>query len=250
MRYLLYCVFHSPRHQKPETLLGVAGQPVSLVASNGLSAAVSRTADSDLAPDNSRTLTYENVIESFHRDHTVIPMRYGCLFEEETQIIRLLEQYCEPYKALLKELEGSVEMGIRVLFQNVDRGNPQNSPNAESSASPPATGTAYLTAQRDRYAEKDRMALHQGMISDEICGCLSGLFVRSKREFSLLAGSRLLSLCFLVPRSSVEAFRKAFRYISLNEPAKLLLSGPWPPYNFVHSDYIGLSDDGSINTSR
>jgi hypothetical protein len=43
----------------------------------------------------------------------------------------------------------------------------------------------------------------------------------------------LLSLYFLVPGSAVESFRQAFRHLSATEPARLLLSGPWPPYNFV-----------------
>ena len=45
----------------------------------------------------------------------------------------------------------------------------------------------------------------------------------------------LLSLYFLVDRAVVESFRQAFRRLSEAESARLLLSGPWPPYNFVTS---------------
>jgi hypothetical protein len=38
-----------------------------------------------------------------------------------------------------------------------------------------------------------------------------------------------------VPRAAVEAFRRAARHLHPKESVKLLLSGPWPPYNFVDS---------------
>jgi hypothetical protein len=36
-----------------------------------------------------------------------------------------------------------------------------------------------------------------------------------------------------VPRPAVESFRLAVRQLTERESARLLLSGPWPPYNFV-----------------
>jgi hypothetical protein len=56
------------------------------------------------------------------------------------------------------------------------------------------------------------------------------------REFEGLAErGHLLSLHFLVPRDSVEGFRRAADHLPSNQPFKLLFSGPWPPYNFVDS---------------
>jgi hypothetical protein len=43
-------------------------------------------------------------------------------------------------------------------------------------------------------------------------------------------------LFFLVPRPAVDSFRLAFRQLTKSESARLLLSGPWPPYNFVASE--------------
>jgi len=43
----------------------------------------------------------------------------------------------------------------------------------------------------------------------------------------------LLSMYFLVPRPAQGAFREAARGLSAPGPAAVLLSGPWPPYNFV-----------------
>lgn len=223
MKYLLYCLFHNPGHRKPKTLLGVGRQPVFLVGTNGLSAAVSRICGSDLVPAICRILDYERVIESLHRRRAVIPLRYGSVFEQESQILKFLEERAKQYDALLRELGGRVEMGIRVLFKNAERGMPVTE----------LSGAAYLTAQRDRYAWDDRLTWEQEMVMEKTYSFLSGLFVHSKAESSFLAGSRLLSLHFLVPKKSLKLFQKAFLHMDLGQSAKLLLSGPWPPYNFV-----------------
>ncbi len=249
MRYLLYCIFQSSEYQKREAILGVESQPVFLVTNNGLSAAISGISDSDLVPDISPALVYEKVIESFHRERTVIPMRYGCLFEEESQVIQLLKERCKQYKTLLRRLEGCVEMGIRILLPgeapySISHFSTDLAICSPAKANLTLTGTvenpgrAYLTAQTNRYAVKDRVVFEQSMIMERICSSLSDLFVQSKKGSRLLTRNHLLSLYFLVPRSSVQLFRKAFRQINMKGPAKLLLSGPWPPYNFVLSAHF------------
>lgn len=260
--YLLYCIFHSFENDEPDTLSGVNERHVYLIASMGLSAAISEIEQPDLAPNVPQALAYEKVIESFYRDRTVIPMRYGCLFDEEAQIKKLLEDRREHCEALLKDLDGLVEIGIRILIPKPETGaqhgerksmplstSPSSSErragsrkcSAEDGASIgpnplPGSGHAYLSARRERYMETDRLAGEQDILVEKICGPLSGLSVRSKKESRVLAGNCLVSIYHLVPRDSVAEFRKAFQSVRLNEPAKLLLSGPWPPYNFVRPD--------------
>jgi len=243
MRYLLYCIFRSPQPQKPGTLLGVGGQPVSLVATNGLSAAISKIFHPDMTPDINRVLAYEKVVKLFHHDRTVIPMRYGCVFEEESQVIRLLEERGQHYETLLKELEGCVEMGVRVLIspcamQNTENGF-RNSPSPIQKPQPSNPGSAYLSARKAHYAQEERFAKENNLVIERCRAAFAGLFVKFKSElppfrlYQSTIGDPMLSLYFLVPRRSVERFRQVFRRIRLKESAKLLLSGPWPPYNFV-----------------
>ena len=119
----------SPRHELPvllhlppsgagisRTLLGVGGRPVYQVAHRRLSAAVSRIGPADLAPDLPRVRAYERVVTPTTGQGTVIPLRYGCVVEQESQVIELLDEHDPQYESLLQELEGCVEMGLRVLL--------------------------------------------------------------------------------------------------------------------------------------
>ena len=62
---------------------------------------------------------------------------------------------------------------------------------------------------------------------------LKGLYRGGREEAAPAADGRLVSLYFLVPRASVDEFRETARRIDLPSDMKLMVSGPWPPYNFA-----------------
>jgi len=257
-----------------DSLIGVDDQPVVQVSSNGLVAAVSRITKEELTPDVPLVMAYKKVIAAFHRERTVIPMRYGCLLEEKKQVVQLLKKNQEQYEALLKKLDGCVEMGIRVLIADcgLQKSNPKSAkqtadkseirnpkspiPNPKSeirnpkSAIPnpksPMLGRTYLTSRKAHYEQEDNLGKEIDTIIEQYRKAFSGLYVKFKAEYASIGNLQssifnhqsqppnpLLSLYFLVPRQSVERFRRVFRHICSGQDAKVLLSGPWPPYNFV-----------------
>jgi hypothetical protein len=70
-------------------------------------------------------------------------------------------------------------------------------------------------------------------LADATCRAFGGLYVRSRTEQAAAKEGRLLSIFFLVPRENVGLFREAFRRLQGRAPEKMLLTGPWPPYNFA-----------------
>lgn len=225
----MYCVFRAkiPERDLPQ---GVEGSSVIVVWNNGLGAAVSKISPGALSPTIPRLKAYQRVVEILQRNRTVIPMRYGCACETRAQVVQLLKDRGEEYRALLDKVGDCVEMGIRLLLpQAPSAGLPGDAagPGVRSS------GRAYLEARRERYAAQNRAAAGQERLVEAITTRLGGLFTQRRNEtFSSYRG-RLASLYFLVPRNQVEAFRQAFRDLRVGDSAKLLLSGPWPPYNFV-----------------
>jgi len=248
MSYLVYCIFGSEQCKQTQRVLGMGSQPISVVSHDGLSAAVSRVLPADVTPDVSRLLAYGNVVEAFHEDLTVIPLRYGCLFDKEHQIVRVLSERAEQWKTLLKELDGCVEMGIRSLPENeeggVDDEEIRRSYGKPEVARACNSGRAYLSAIKAHYARQERIAREDIAGLQRCREALGGVSVKSKMDEPLCAWLPRVrvpipSLYFLIRRSDVESFRQAFREISSREPTGLLLSGPWPPYNFVEITRAG-----------
>jgi hypothetical protein len=243
MSYLLYCVFRSLPQPEAEVLTGVNRQPVWVMDHRGLSAAISECRKSEPLPDVAGVLAYESVVESFFSRRTVIPLRYGCAVQDRPELAAVLEQYHKECDTLLRRLEGLAEMGIQV-----QAGAPEAASEMESAAEPPArlphsnrSGASYLLAKQSYYRSADRKVERQNELVETVCRPLAGLFTHRKVEVSSL-GAALLSLHFLVPRASVEAFREASRHALPNQPATLLVSGPWAPYNFA-----AFSDGGGIS---
>ena len=243
MSCLFYCIRRHPGTELSGSLLGVGGRPVYQVAHRGLSAALSQIGPGDLDPDIPRVRAYERVVSSYHRRGVVVPMRYGCVVEQESQAIQLLEEHGPRYEALLQELDGCVEMGLRVLLPSgpwaaVIPGGPEASREVAGPCPPDAAaaadrlGLTYLTARKAHYASQDRWTTEYHQAAERCREQFTGLYVKCKTE-APSPRLPLLSLYFLVPLPAVESFRQAFRLLTESESARLLLSGPWPPYNFV-----------------
>lgn len=237
MNYLVYCIFEAEQGPQPAVPAGVDGQPVHLIEEDGLIAAVSRVSDrtSRMCPDVDRALVYAGVVETFHRGRAVLPMRYGCLLKDESRVIELLRRHGQVYRSALKELRGCVEIGVRILAEDVKRDvRHLKSPSDAPIHSP---GKAYLVARRAHYAEADRSAEQQAAVVERCRAAFAGLFLRCKTEYPSLPGATLWGSCpsfyFLVKQENLDVFRQAFQALSRREPTKMLLSGPWPPYNFV-----------------
>ena len=220
MRYLLYCIVAPGRDGPPlEPGMGV-------VAGHGLAAVVARVEETNLAPSVSSVLAFEKAVEAIHAGRAVIPLRYGCLMESESAVLRLLRDQQEEYLSLLDRLGGMTEMGIRVLCPA------RPTFPAESGVAP---GAAYLASLRKRYGSANSLTPEEAQLADGIAGLLCGCYREQRREISPADQGRLLSLYFLTPKTGVKQFRNQARKICPPDGAKLLFSGPWPPYNFVVS---------------
>ena len=263
----------------PCDLVGVKGQPVVVVRTNGLGAALSRFTDINpsLTPppetgwgikpilslpirggelkggEIALLQVYLKVIESFHRRATVIPMRYGSLVEDESWVVRHLKEQRAHYAKLLEELEDCVEMGIRILNPDSEislseeppplrsRGGQRGDQSVFSTSHPLNPGRAFMTARKAHYELIERAVRDKHGIIERCRSAFAGLFIKCKVEMPTFH-TPLLSLYYLVPRDFLGDFCRTFRQISAKESSKLLLSGPWPPYNFVQSDHPQNAD--------
>ena len=251
--YFIYCVYHSRHQDTPKTLLGINGQPVIQIAYNGLCAAVSETICSESVPDVTQAQAYHAVISSFHKNHTVIPVRYGRPVDGKQQVIGFLKSRSHEYEQLLSYLNGYEEMGIRVLLPDdppADEGcrkrrpvTPLRNQRSESRhREKPDTGRGFLLDRKAVYERADGFIDADQEIIARAKAEFTGLYAECRSEdlndpaWKSEGRHRLLSLYFLVPHDALQDFRMAFRQLSRIEHAKFLLSGPWPPYNFVAPD--------------
>jgi hypothetical protein len=244
MAYLLYGIVKEPA-VVGASITGMKGRAVSFVAGHGLCAAVSDLDVEEGAPPVAELLVYSKVVEELHHLQAVVPMRYGCFLNGIKAIRNALKEKQRQYETLLVQLEGHAEMGIRILLPEMEwrprqeetmKGRDALS-TAETTAQPKdeqsVDGRAYLALRKVHYQmQEETLQGHQALI-DRYTQAFSGLYAKYRTETDTKNGSLILSLYFLTPKNAINRFQEAFGRVAENGAAKALLSGPWPPYNFV-----------------
>jgi hypothetical protein len=169
-------------------------------------------------------------------------MRYGCRFAGVAEVRAWVHTSAAQLRALLARVDGCVEMGVRALLLET---RPPSSLARTAAATAARPGAAYLSARRLEMALAQRCDRIAQMVREE----LSGLFRESAEETGYSQRGPMASLYFLVERSRLHAFRAAFGSIA-SAQAALMLSGPWPPYNFVCGAIAGGNELDPIRALR
>jgi len=239
MKYLLYCVFEPPADRTIVAPSRMEGQSVNMVEKEGLRAAFSEISDAGPAYDISEIKRYHGVIEWFFSQVTVIPFRFGTMLDEYPDVVRLLEKRAEDYKKMLSELEGCAEVGIRVIIDEGEIPREGSCCADLPSLGCPNPGKLYLSNRRAHYWTETVIARLSEKATEPYRRVFGGMFEKYRREEPKVSVEKnrrrtlVVSMYFLVPRNLLARFREAFVEMSSKDTAKSMLTGPWPPYNFV-----------------
>jgi hypothetical protein len=267
MAYLLYGIVKEPA-VVGASMTGMKGQAVSFVAGHGLCAAVSETDVEKGAPPVAELLAYAQVVEALHHRQAVVPMRYGCFLNGIPAIQAVLKERRRQYETLLAELAGHVEMGIRILLpekecENISpagttlpeaepslcsealsmTGSEKENPALEATTAQPKeepaiNGRAYLVLRKVHYQMQEETSQGRQALIDRYIQAFSGLYARHRIETDMKNGDVILSIYFLTPKSDVNRFRETFGNMLEKGNDEAMISGPWPPYNFVTTELV------------
>ena len=132
----------------------------------------------------------------FDGGRTVVPMQYGMAFESARTLKSVLRETRPAFSRTLREVEGKVELGLKVLAEEDE----------------PVDEEAVDAAVEERFDDLAEGSTRDDLFSDRL----------------------LVNRSFLVDRSDREAFDEAVGDFE-DERDDLLVryTGPWAPYNFV-----------------
>jgi hypothetical protein len=234
-RPMVHCILRDP----PLSEALPAG--LRWIGADGLRAVV-RDLDPDevRGADNTRLAAYADLIARIHRDETLIPMRFGCVFPTDAAVGKLLAGHRGRLLAMLEQLDGCVEYGVRLVLpipppeSSAAPPSPPTSPNPGAAAPQDARpGHGHLAAIRRRLGGEAVAAARARAARDLLEAAVAGRYRDLREEFGQIGGHYLLSLYFLVPRPSGAGFLAALQRAQSATPGAGLVTGPWPPYNFV-----------------
>ncbi len=239
MKLLLYCVSGSESAKDSITMKGVQGRDIRLVRSGKLTAVVSEFDSSQGSMDVQSLMIYHDIIDHCFKAGALIPFRFRTVLKDGDEVKRHLDERGMEYEGKLGYLSGKTEMGVRLIVEK----SPKKSSNRENvqddSSDSKNPGKSYLAKRQALYGVQESFDAKCESSIEALKKALQGLFVDIKIEPSMKMApgaqdkETLISVYCLIEKGSVDRFRMAIEEFKTVLDAKILLSGPWAPYNFV-----------------
>lgn len=249
-----YCVLRSA-DAAPVGMNGVAADPVECVEAAELALLYSRVPAAEFATEpltrNLNDLTWlervarahEAVLDTALAQSTIVPLRMCTIYETVEGAGAMLEEQRESLTHAVDALEGRLEWSVKVLI-DPDR-LMSAAGRAEDEAGDVAAageGGAYLQRRR---AERGARAAAGRVAADtaqQVHARLQDWAIDARtrppqnRELSGHEGEMVLNAAYLVERERTDELRQLVSELEEHHRdlgARIELTGPWPPYNFV-----------------
>jgi hypothetical protein len=235
MAWYAYCITEqqafqgNTRARRPfliETMRGINDAPVFGYPSGDFAVIVS-----DYVPNEKlnqqAVVEHGRVVSSCFERTTVLPFRFGTVFENDDALRRSVRGNRKQFLASVDRLRGKAEMHLKVVVKD---GSLREALNIEL---PNTVGGAYLTVLREKaFRQRERQTKVRALSTQ-----VNKMFHPLEEEISCRkndAGTMMLDIAHLIDHKSIEKYQNRFNSAASQlKGCELVLSGPWPPYHFM-----------------
>ena len=236
MAWYAYCIGEKQafpalaRHRKPvplETVLGVSGNQVFLYPASDLAVIVSEHNPQE-ALNQKSGVDHARVIADCFRHSTVLPFRFGTVFHDDETLRKSIRSNQRQFLGNIDKLRGKTEMHLKIFVDDCCAREIEKHLGSEN------VGRAYLSNLRENASRARERQTRARAVSFQ----MHRLFLPLDEDVScrlMENGKMLLDIAHLIDRKCVERYHNKFTSTSaIMRECQMQLSGPWPPYHFVH----------------
>jgi len=218
--------------------IGIDNQDeVVTIGTKGLAAVISDSSMDHYVVSRENLSSHTRVIEKVAKFHTILPMRFCTVAESTDEILALLEDREKEFRNLLEDMEGKVEVGIRILWKNMkviyEEIARENRAIRELKAKGAGGGQqALIHAGELVEAALDEKKAVEG---DEYLRPLKKTSVKFK-EGDCTTEDMVVNASFLIDRDWLKEFDAVTEKISDDQNGRITVKyvGPMPPFSFVN----------------
>jgi hypothetical protein len=179
--------------------------------------------------DEKSVLEHARVVSQSFRTATVLPFRFGTIFDSEDAIRQAVRANRRTFCESVARLRGKSEMRIKLVVRD-DGTTPHN---LEEIVLPDTVGREYLTKLREKaFRERERQTKARALSVQ-----VHKLFNPLEEEVSCKrvdADGMLLDIAHLIDTKSIEKYQNRYDTAAKQlKNCKLFVTGPWPPYHFL-----------------
>lgn len=235
MAWYAYCITEqkaflgSIRSRRPfpvESLAGVGNNQVFAYPSGELAVIVSEYTPGEL--NQQAVIEHARVVSECFRNTTVLPFRFGTVFESDEALRRALRSNRKAFTDSVSRLKGKAEMHLKLVVK--DGSLRQAMTDIEL---PDSVGGEYLSRLREKAARQRERQTKARAISVQV----NRLFHPLEEEVSCRkdeTGGMLIDIAHLIDEKAIERYQNSFSSAARQlKNCEILISGPWPPYHFT-----------------
>ncbi len=246
MSWYAYCIAERSafpelaHHRRPvpmEGVLGLFGGQTFLFPAADLTVIVSEHLPEDAArlhgaEAGAAAREHGRVIAATFERSTVLPFRFGTCFEDDEALRRSVRSNQKHFMANVERLRGKAEMHLKVMIDDV-------CVEKSGHGHRHAAGQAYLSDLRESATRQRERQSRARALSVQ----MHRMFLPLEEEITCKrtdSGKMLLDIAHLVDKKLVERYQNKYSSATLQlKDCAMQLSGPWPPYHFVHAQNHG-----------
>ncbi len=237
----IYCIINSDQPQSFGPLgIGGRGDEVYTICFDDIAALVSNAPIKKYRISRENSLTHEKAIETVMAEHTVLPVRFATVTEDEEKVMKILEAEYERFKELLNQMKDKTELGVKAIFKEdvvykdiLEKYKDIKVLKEEITALPPEK----TYHQRMKIGEMVEAALQQEkqIVEEDILNTLSPLAVEVKTD-NPYGELMIINAAFLVEKEKEAEFDHQVQELSnkYGEKVNFKFVGTLPPFNFVN----------------
>ncbi len=209
---LLYCMTEGEPELKADALPpGVHEAKLESLEESGVRCFYSRVESlaANAASFRTDALRFHAVLREILDNATIVPFRFPTLLETDREIREFIGSHAPAYLEELRRVHGKVQMEVRITPRGT---SPE-----------PQSGKEYLDT---RLHERRALMAHERAVF-----AAAGELIAEWRVHQESCGLRCYAL---VQREQIAALEERIRALSPVEGANIMVSGPWPPSEFLH----------------
>ena len=236
MSWYAYCLTehqtlaNGVRARRPFLLDGIQGvnsAPVMSYPSGEFAVIVSEYDRATSKLDEKSVLEHARVVSQSFRTATVLPFRFGTIFDTEDAIRQAVRSNRRTFCESVARLRGKSEMRIKLTVRD---GSPRD---LEEIVLPDTVGREYLIKLREKASRERERQTKARALSVQV----HKLFNPIEEEVSckkVNADGMLLDIAHLIDTKSIEKYQNRYSTAAKQfKDCQLFVTGPWPPYHFL-----------------
>ena len=236
MAWYAYCITEqqafqgTTRARRPfpiENLRGVNGTQVFGYPSGDFAVIVSEYVSNGQLTQQA-VVEHARVIGSCFERTTVLPFRFGTVFDTDDAMRRAVRSNRKQFTASVDRLRGKAEMHLKLVVKDGSLREAMT-----DIVLPKTTGGEYLTSLREKASRQRERQTKARALSTQV----NKLFHPLEEEIScrrIETGAMLIDIAHLIEHKSIEKYQNRFTSAASQlKGCELNISGPWPPYHFM-----------------